>query len=337
MTTSAGGIAAPPPIESYFRGALRVESREANALFAHLVVPADLQGPRDVTHGGAVTTFLVELARLRAAQTSRSDPTEAPFVVDASFHKELRVETRAVARAIAADDDESECSVERDDGSPIARARVGRARQDDLAALAERAGGERLVELLARANEHRAADTRNAPIPERAPDEVPGTAMCLSCGFANPRGLRFRYHADDAAVWKRLALPSHFLSRSRAAFHGAAAIALDEIGWWLGALAFGGCGVSTRLRVVCDPEALADSPLLIAGNRRDAAPADAKGRFWTSRARIFNASGRCAAAATILFAGSHAYTRAMLADLADASDSAAINRVFPRLVGDQIF
>jgi len=337
--SARGGDGAPAAIETYFREVIRVESRDAHALSARLIVPADLQGPRDVTHGGAVTTLLVELARLRAADAGAPDLAASPFVVDATFHKELRVGSDAIGHARAAEDGESDCRVERADGSLIAEARVGAARDADLDALAERPSGGPLAELLARAERAGAtppAQTHDAPSAARAPDEVPGTAMCLACGLANARGLRFRFHADAAAVWRRLVLPPHFRSSTRAAFHGVAAIALDEIGWWLGALAFGGCGVSTRLRVVCDPRALADSPLLIAGERRDARPADAKARFWTSRARVFTPSGRCAAAATILFAGSHAYTRAMLADLAGASEAATIRRVFPRLATDQI-
>lgn len=344
---SARGAGAPSEIESYFRGAIRVDARDARSLFARLVVPADLQGPRDVTHGGAVTTLLAELARLQAARPPRADLAAAPFVIDAAFERELRVGTEVVGRADVAGQDEIACRVERPDGTLIAKARVGPARAADLDALAEPPRAGRVAELLARASAGALAGERGeragagggagaAPPPAREADEVPGTAMCLACGVENSRGLRFRYRATDDLVWKHLAPPPHFRAPAGAAYHGAAAIALDEIGWWLGALAFGGCGVSTRLRLVCDPRALDDAPLLVAGDRRDADPADAKARFWTSRARIWSAAGRPAAAATVLFAGSHAYTRAMLADLAGASDAATIQRVFPRLPTDQI-
>jgi len=332
---SARGAGAPPEIESYFRGAIRVEARDARSLSARLVVPADLQGPRDVTHGGAVTTLLAELARLQAARLPQADLAAAPFFIDAAFERELRVGTEVVGRADVAGQDEIACRVERPDGTLIAKARVGPARAADLDALAEPPRAGRVAELLARAEAGALAGDRRER-GERA-DEVPGTAMCLACGVENSRGLRFRYRATDDLVWKRLALPPHFRAPAGAAYHGAAAIALDEIGWWLGALAFGGCGVSTRLRLVCDPRALDDAPLLVAGDRRDAEPADAKARFWTSRARVWSAAGRPAAAATVLFAGSHAYTRAMLADLAGASDAATIRRVFPRLPTEQIF
>ena len=81
-----------------------------------------------------------------------------------------------------------------------------------------------------------------------AREEVPGTATCLACGSANPLGLGVRFLVNDRFLWRECLPPAAF--RTREGAHPAfALILLDELGWWLGALAQKECGVTTDVRI----------------------------------------------------------------------------------------
>lgn len=329
---------APEPkiggIAECLRHSLRFEHSGAGDRIAaaRFAAPSVLQGPRDVMHGGAVAALLVETARRHALEAGRADLLAGAIEADVSLHKELRVATDVAVVSERGSDDTFAARVERGDGQVIAAARVRAAASD---ARDEGEGREALEVLGAGSRAPTSAKVRSTDTADPS-DEVPGTAMCLACGLHNPVGLRLRFRVHPDFVWRRLSPPPHFCDTGGALFHAFACVALDEIGWWLGALRFGGCGLTTRLRLVWDPAAAASrdprEPLFVAGARRATEPADARGRYWMSRASLLTPGGRCIASARVLFAGSHAYTRAMLEDLAAASERAAITRVFPSLI-----
>ena len=108
--------------------------------------------------------------------------------------------------------------------------------------------------------------------------EVPGTATCVACGSTNPLGLGVRFLLNDRFLWREYVPPAAYHARGEA--HPALAlILLDELAWWLGALAQQECGVTTDIRVILfAPLPLA--PMLVLGDRaatgRDD---DARGRY----------------------------------------------------------
>lgn len=331
-------------IAECLRRSLRFEQSGAGerTAAARFVAPSVLQGPRDVTHGGAVAALLVEAARRHALEAGRGDLLARAIEADISLNKELRVDTDVGVVSERNADDEFAVRVERGDGQVIATARVR------VAASEVRDEGEGREALAVLQADSRAPALNPAPQPHpsgapsrggdpgRFSDEVPGTVMCLACGLHNPVGLRLRFRVHSDFVWRRLHPPLQFCDTSGALFHAFASVALDEIGWWLGALRFGGCGLTTRLELAWDPAAAESrdsrEPLFVAGARRATERADARGRYWTSRASLLAPNGRTVASARVLFAGSHAYTRAMLEDLAAGSDRAAVTRIFPSLV-----
>jgi hypothetical protein len=67
-------------------------------------------------------------------------------------------------------------------------------------------------------------------------EKVPGTATCLACGSANPLGLGIRLRANDRFLWGAHT-PSPVYRTREGAHPALALIILDELGWWLGALA----------------------------------------------------------------------------------------------------
>jgi hypothetical protein len=155
--------------------------------------------------------------------------------------------------------------------------------------------------------------------------------MCLACGLGNPRGLSLRLDHDASFLWKRLAAPAAWREADGSISAALPLVLLDEIGWWLGAMACRECGLSTRLVVTLGDRAAAETPLLVAGARAASVSDDPRGRVWRSRAALLADAdpARPIADAEIAFAGGPAFTKSMAADLFDPADREAASRLFP--------
>ena len=141
--------------------------------------------------------------------------------------------------------------------------------------------------------------------------EVPGTATCLACGTANPLGLGARFLVNDRFLWRECVPPPTY--RMRGGAHPALAlILLDELGWWLGALAQAECGVTTDVQVTLY-DSLPDAPMLVLGDRTAiGADDDPRGRYSRVGGALLGPEGELLARADIRFAGSRAYTRRLV-------------------------
>jgi len=159
-------------------------------------------------------------------------------------------------------------------------------------------------------------------------DEVPGTATCLACGSANPLGLGVRFLVNDRFLWREYVPPVTY--RTREGAHPALAlILLDELGWWLGALAQEECGVTTDVQVTLF-ESLPLAPLLVLGDRAGVrGDDDPRGRYcWTTGA-LFGPSGTLLATVEVRFAGSRAYTRRLVEPFLATTSLQELVRWFP--------
>ena len=163
-----------------------------------------------------------------------------------------------------------------------------------------------------------------------AHEEVPGTATCLACGSANPLGLAVRFLVNDRFLWSEYAPPTTY--RIREGTHPALAlIMLDELGWWLGALAQKECGVTTDVRITLF-EPLPFAPLLVLGDRVAAgSDADPRGRYSQTSGVILAEDGRVLAAAEVRFGGSRAYTRRLVEPFLATASIDDIARWFPSI------
>jgi hypothetical protein len=161
-----------------------------------------------------------------------------------------------------------------------------------------------------------------------ARDEVPGTATCLACGPANPLGLGVRFLVNDRFLWREYLPPGTY--RTREGAHPAVAlILLDELGWWLGALALKECGVTTDVRVTLF-ESLPLAPLLVLGDRSIVgSDDDPRGRYCRTAGALLGPNGTLLAAAEIRFAGSRAYTRRLVEPFLATTSPAKLARWFP--------
>ena len=278
-------------IEEALRHALAEATQERVAF------PRDLQGFPGTVHGGAVAALFYRVTTPQPPVRIRMDllrgvPTETP----------LRLTT----------------------GSAGAVARVGLAHEERRLAEAE----------LVRLDPPPAVDAAplvaawRARVGEEA--TLPRTATCLACGSANPLGLALTIRTTAHFLWCEVAPPEHYRAANGLLHPALATIGLDELGWWLGALAQGECGVTTEV-VVTVLRPLPFAPVLLLADR-DAIQADddPRGRYVRARTWLLAADGRPLAVADVRFAGSPAYTKRLLQPFLETTSAESFFRIFPR-------
>lgn len=166
--------------------------------------------------------------------------------------------------------------------------------------------------------------------PRREVQELPGTATCLACGAANPLGLQVRFLHDGRFLWREYLPRSAYRAPDGAAHPALAVLMLDELGWWLGALEQGECGVTTEVRVVLY-RSLPFGPLCVLGDRQAVRPGDdPRGRYCQAEGFLLTAEGALLAHGRVTFAGSRAYTRRLLQPFLETTAPEVLFRLFPR-------
>jgi hypothetical protein len=276
-------------IEDALRHAL-TEAPHGRVAFAR-----DFQGFPGTVHGGAVAALFYRVATPRPPARIRLDllrsvPTETP----------LRLTTGsegAVARLRLAHEERrlAEAELARIDPPSVDPAPL-------VAAWRTRIGGEAAL---------------------------PRTATCLACGSANPLGLALAIRTTDRFLWCEVAPPAHYRAASGLLHPALATVGLDELGWWVSALAQGECGVTTEVVVtVLGP--LPFAPVLLLADRHAVqADDDPRGRYVRARAWLLAGDGRPLAFADVRFAGSPAYTRRLLQPFLETTSAETLFRLFP--------
>jgi hypothetical protein len=157
---------------------------------------------------------------------------------------------------------------------------------------------------------------------------VPGTATCLACGSTNPLGLGVRFLLNDRFLWREYAPPPTYGTRGGA--HPALALVLlDELAWWLGALAQQECGVTTVVHATLFAP-LPMAPMLVLGDRAAVqSDDDARGRYCRTGGLLFGPDGSLLASADVRFAGSRAYTRRLVEPFLATTPLEELTRWFP--------
>jgi len=276
-------------IEEALRGAL------ADAAHGRVSFPRDLQGFPGTVHGGAVGALFYRAttprppAELRLT-LRRGVPTDTALaLVTGSSGARARLELRQGDRALA------EATLSRQ----VARA-------PDPTPLLEA--------------------WRAHPQPD---GEIPGTATCLACGSGNPLGLRVRFLWNSRLLWRQYTPRAEYRAAGGSLHPALATIMLDELGWWLGALAQGECGVTTEVTVtILRP--LPFAPLLVLGDRALVRSTDdPRGRYCRTSGVLVRPDGTLLATADVQFAGSRAYTRRLLQPFLEVTPAEDLFRLFP--------
>jgi acyl-coenzyme A thioesterase PaaI-like protein len=157
---------------------------------------------------------------------------------------------------------------------------------------------------------------------------LPISRTCFACGTDNALGLGVRLHADDAAVggaWT----PRPGFAVGGVVAPTALTTMLDEAAFWLGALATGEAGMTTRLRVTLHGEARADSPIVVAGARAAVRPRAGDARYWETAVTARDTDGRLVASAAITFVAVRGTARRLMAGMLAVNPPELLRRVFP--------
>ena len=159
--------------------------------------------------------------------------------------------------------------------------------------------------------------------------EAPRTRSCLACGTENPLGLGLGLRWNARWIWQPYEPRETYRTRSGEIHPALATIALDELGWWLGALAQKECGVTTEI-VVTLWRSIPSGPLLLVGDRAAVqADGDPRGRYCRAFGGLFTGSGEPVATGEVRFAGSPAYTRRLLEPFRRTTALSDLARLFP--------
>jgi len=295
-------------MQTYFRDRIHVETHTADEMRAAVTFTADLQGPPEAGHGGGVTAMLLELVSLFQSRRGEAASVPFPVQIDVTLHREVLLEKALVAEV-----------------KPSPSGWHARLMWDGrLLAEASVSAPEGLIPTVTPESRRKwESSTLEA-------SEVPGYEFCLACGLRNARGAQVRFDYNDAFLWKRLQPPAHFRCADGTLFPGYLCIVADEIGWWMGALRQGECGLSNRVKVRLERPVPFGLPLLILGDRSTVTAVDTKGRIWRTHAAVVTSEWAPVAAADVQFAGSRAFTKVMLPRFLTGKDPTALSRVFPR-------
>jgi hypothetical protein len=267
----------------------------ADAARGRVTFPRDFQGFPETVHGGAVAGLFYRVTtpqppvHLRM-ELSRSVPTETPLALTTGSQGTLaRLALAQADRRLA------EATLSRDDVPP----------PDARAALAAWREGT----------------------PARG--EVPGTATCVACGSASPLALGLRFRFNDRLLWREHTPRDGYRAADGSLHPVAVTIALDELGWWLGALAQGECGVTTEVELtVYRP--IPFGPVVVLGDRAAVTfDDDPRGRYCRASGVVVSADGDVVAAGRVRFAGSRAYTKRLLQPFLETTDAEVFCRFFP--------
>jgi len=298
----------PESMETFLRSRLKVELLKLDRLRATVVFPPDLQGPPEAGHGGGASALLFEMVRMVVGERGGEAVLPRPVRIEVVLHREIPLDTPL--RAEVTPEGGAWCSrIVRYD-RPIVEARI-------LPAATPLAAPS--------------ADLRRLWDGAREPAcTVPGYEFCLGCGIRNPRGAQVRFEWDDHFVWKRLEPQTHFRCEDGSLFPGYHIVVGDELGWWMGALRQGECGLSSRLVVTLGAAVPHGTPLLALGSRAAVRTSDPKGRLWQTHALIVTPDWQPVADAEVEFAGSRAFSKVMLPRFLAGPDLASLRRAFPR-------
>lgn len=296
------------PMEAYLRSRLWVELLKLDRLRAMVTFPADLQGPPEAGHGGGAAALLFEMVRMVVGERGREVVLRRPVKIEVILHREIPLDTPLRAEVSS--------------GDGVWRSRISREDRPVVEAVI-RSGAPPPEVPSAELRQHWA----------RARTEhftVPGYEFCLGCGVRNPRGAQVRFEWDEEFVWKRLSPQPHFRCEDGGLSPSYHIIVGDELGWWMGALRLGECGLSSRLVVTLGDAVPFGTPLLALGPRASVRTSDPKGRLWQTLAMILTPDWQPVASAEVEFAGSRAFSKVMLPKFIKGEDLASLQRAFPR-------
>ncbi len=263
-----------------------------------LTLAATLQGFPETAHGGGVLAAF----DLTAARTMNAPG--AARLVTAQILKTIPLQTSLPLRVEASGQDVA--LTLGDDGKPLARCRVTLGATEATPPLNGWSG------------------------PPGKSLGFPTARGCLACGSENPIGLRVPLRFDDRWVWAEYRPSETYRAADGGIAPALFTVLLDEMAWWLGALATGEAGVTTDIHVALHrPAHPFGEPLLAVGPRDRVAATDEKGHFWRTETAVLTADGTLLAWGAIVFAGSRVYSKRLVPRLLKTNPPESLRPIFP--------
>ncbi|MGH7385145.1 MAG: PaaI family thioesterase, partial [Candidatus Rokuibacteriota bacterium] len=201
--------------------------------------------------------------------------------------------------------------------------------------------GAAIVTILDRAQPLTSATITIGEIEEAAPDPgwraggregwpMPLSDQCLACGAHNPLGLQLGLRFDADGVWARFEPREPWRRSGNRLDPALPAVALDEVAWWLGALATKEGGLTNRISLtLLRPDAAAAGPVTAVGRFTDVTPVDRRRAFWRTRSALLAADGAVLATATIVFRAGADFSSRQMAFFRSRTDPEIFERMFP--------
>src|SRR5262245_8351944 len=267
--------------------------------------PAALQSWPGTVHGGALAALL-DIASRALAADERPRRIEARLTSSVPIERALDLEGHAEDSAIIV------TILER--GQPLTSATITAAHEPVVAS-------DEAPPAL-----HPASDVESWPMPL--------SDQCLACGADNPLGLRLGLRFDRHGVWARFEPREPWRRPDGRLEPALAAVILDEIAWWLGALVTKEGGLTNRISLtLLRPDAPVAGPLL-AGGRFDAVtPVDRRRTFWRTHGALLGADGVALATAAIVFRAGADYSARQMTYFRSRTDPEVFARMFPAYAG----
>ncbi|MBI2154085.1 MAG: hypothetical protein HYV92_14890 [Candidatus Rokubacteria bacterium] len=263
-----------------------------------LTLAATLQGFPETAHGGGVLA-----AFDRTAARWINAPTSARTVT-AQIQKSIPLQTSLPLKVEVSEGDVT--LTLGDDGKPLAHCRVTRVVTQPTPPSSGWSGP-----------------------PEKSLG-FPTARGCLACGSENPIGLRVRLRFDARWVWAEYRPPETYRASDGRIASALYTVLLDEMAWWLGALASGEAGVTTDIRITLhQPAHPFGEPLLAAGLRDRVVATDPRGHFWKTETAILAPDGALLASGAITFAGSRVYSKRLIPQLLTNNLPESLRPIFP--------
>jgi acyl-coenzyme A thioesterase PaaI-like protein len=163
---------------------------------------------------------------------------------------------------------------------------------------------------------------------------MPLSDQCLACGAHNALGLQLGLRFDADSVWARFLPREPWRRPGGRVVPALAAVVLDEVAWWLGALVAKEGGLTNRIALaLLHPDAAVPGPVTAVGRLADVTPVDRRRAFWRTRSALLAADGTVLATAAIVFRAGADYSARQMAFFRSRTDPAIFERMFPNHAG----
>ena len=158
---------------------------------------------------------------------------------------------------------------------------------------------------------------------------LPTSHTCFACGTKNEIGLRLALAFDERSVAGEYLAGERFRNPDGTVAPVVLTTLLDEVAFWLGALATGEAGMTTELRVRLHRPVAFGTRLTVSGLRARVRPREDDPRYWQTETAVHDDRGAPVASARITFVAVRGAARRLAIGMLAMNPADVVRRVFP--------